>query len=173
LKILREAAGDRIAVYSPENDAGVPIYVHAKVCVIDDVWACIGSDNFNRRSWTHDSELNVAVLDGDLDDRAPTVVGTAPAARFARDLRLRLAAEHLGRDSGECDELIDPDSAFEAFARSARDLRQWHDDNGTGPRPKGRLLSVDDQKISALTRAWATPVYRILYDPDGRPRKDR
>ena len=40
-----------------------PVYVHAKVCVVDDVWACVGSDNFNRRSWTHDSELSCAVLD--------------------------------------------------------------------------------------------------------------
>jgi phosphatidylserine/phosphatidylglycerophosphate/cardiolipin synthase-like enzyme len=26
---------------------GAPIYVHAKVCVIDDTWATVGSDNFN------------------------------------------------------------------------------------------------------------------------------
>ncbi len=45
--------------------------MHAKVCVVDDVWCSVGSDNFNRRSWTHDSELSCAVLDSRRDGRAP------------------------------------------------------------------------------------------------------
>ena len=53
---MRVAPG-RVAAYGMENHAGTPVYVHAKVCVIDDTWASTGSDNFNRRSWTHDSEL--------------------------------------------------------------------------------------------------------------------
>jgi phosphatidylserine/phosphatidylglycerophosphate/cardiolipin synthase-like enzyme len=63
MRQLRQAGGDRAAIYALENEAGTPIYVHAKVCVVDDTWAIIGSDNFNRRSWTHDSELSCAVLD--------------------------------------------------------------------------------------------------------------
>ena len=51
---------DRVHVFDVENHAGTPVYVHAKVCVVDDVWASVGSDNFNRRSWTHDSELSSA-----------------------------------------------------------------------------------------------------------------
>jgi len=39
--------------------------VHAKACVVDDTWATIGSDNFNRRSWTHDSELSAVVVEPD------------------------------------------------------------------------------------------------------------
>ena len=60
---LHAAAPDRVAVYGIENHAGTPVYVHAKVCVVDDVWAAVGSDNINRRSWTHDSELSCAVID--------------------------------------------------------------------------------------------------------------
>ena len=45
------------------------MYVHAKVCVVD-VWAIVGSDNLNLRSWTHDSELSCAVLDATRDARA-------------------------------------------------------------------------------------------------------
>jgi phosphatidylserine/phosphatidylglycerophosphate/cardiolipin synthase-like enzyme len=60
LRLLRRAGGGRVAIYSLENEAGTPVYVHAKVCVVDDTWAIIGSDNFNRRSWTHDSELSWA-----------------------------------------------------------------------------------------------------------------
>ena len=60
-----------MAVYDIENNAGTPIYVHAKVCVVDDLWMTIGSDNFNRRSWTHDSEITCAVVDSTLDTREP------------------------------------------------------------------------------------------------------
>ena len=60
---MLEAAPGRVAVYGIENHAGTPVYVHAKACVIDDTWATIGSDNFNRRSWTHDSELSAVVVD--------------------------------------------------------------------------------------------------------------
>ena len=67
--------------------AGWPVYVHAKVVVIDDWYATIGSDNINRRSWSHDSELAALVVDESGTDHSP----------FARSLRLRLAAEHLDR----------------------------------------------------------------------------
>src|SRR3712207_7818771 len=43
-----------VHVFDVENHEGTPVYVHAKVCVVDDVWASVGSDNFNRRSWTHE-----------------------------------------------------------------------------------------------------------------------
>ncbi|MDQ6937748.1 MAG: phospholipase D-like domain-containing protein, partial [Actinomycetota bacterium] len=71
---LNGAAPARFAVYGIENHASTPVYVHAKVCVIDDLWAAVGSDNINRRSWTHDSELSCAVIDDARDDRAPQVI---------------------------------------------------------------------------------------------------
>ena len=84
LEVCRRAGGDRVHVFDVENHAGTPVYVHAKVCVVDDVWASVGSDNFNRRSWTHDSELSCAVLDDTRDERAPDRSGrhsaTAPAS---------------------------------------------------------------------------------------------
>ena len=57
-----------------------PIYVHAKVAVVDDRWATVGSANLNSRGMSHDAELNIAALDD----------------AFARSLRLALWAEHLG-----------------------------------------------------------------------------
>ena len=63
IKVCRAAGRDRFAIYDIENHVGTPVYVHAKVVVVDDVWAMIGSDNLNRRSWTHDSEMSCAVLD--------------------------------------------------------------------------------------------------------------
>ncbi|WIG59914.1 MAG: Cardiolipin synthetase [Ktedonobacterales bacterium] len=57
-----------------------PIYVHAKVAVVDDRWATLGSANLNSRGMGHDAELNLAVLD----------------TAFARSLRLLLWSEHTG-----------------------------------------------------------------------------
>jgi phosphatidylserine/phosphatidylglycerophosphate/cardiolipin synthase-like enzyme len=63
MDIVRDAGGERVLACDLENVWGTPIYGHAKVCVIDDVWMVVGSDNVNRRSWTHDSELSCAVID--------------------------------------------------------------------------------------------------------------
>ena len=56
-----------------------PIYVHAKVTIVDDVWSTLGSANLNNRGMRDDTELNVATLDEEL----------------ARSLRMVLWAEHL------------------------------------------------------------------------------
>ena len=116
-----EAGGDRVAIYDLENDDGTPVYVHAKVCVVDDVWAIVGSDNLNLRSWTHDSELSCAVLDSVRDSRAPSDPGgLGDGARvFARDLRLRLMAEHLGRGVDDAD-LLDPPAGVRGVGEGRR-----------------------------------------------------
>jgi phosphatidylserine/phosphatidylglycerophosphate/cardiolipin synthase-like enzyme len=160
-----------VAVYGIENHAGTPVYVHAKVCVIDDVWAAIGSDNINRRSWTHDSELSSAVIDEQRDDREPAVIDRFGhgARRFARELRLELAREHLDTRPGDDADLIDPESAFDRFAQSAQRLQQWYDAGQRPPRPPGRLRPYDVPRLTRRTLMWATPLYKIIYDPDGRP----
>ncbi len=166
---VHEAGAGRMAVYDVENELGAPIYVHAKVVVIDDVLAAVGSDNMNRRSWTHDSEVSLAVLD-DRDDREPSdPAGLGDGARrFARDLRLRLMREHLAteRDEG----LLDPDEAFSAFARSAAALEAWHRGGRVGERPAGRLRPHRLRELHPW-EIWAAPLYRMVLDPDGRPRK--
>ncbi|MGH8862145.1 MAG: phospholipase D family protein, partial [Jatrophihabitantaceae bacterium] len=168
---LRAAAADRVAIYGIENHAATPVYVHAKVCVVDDVWASVGSDNVNRRSWTHDSELSSAVIDEVRDDRVPrTIDGFGHGARrFARDLRLDLSREHLDRGAADDSDLIDPASAFAAFADTAARLQHWHDHDRRGPRPPGRLRPYHADRLARHTLAWATPLYRLVYDPDGRP----
>lgn len=177
IDICRAAGKDRVAIYDVENREGTPVYVHAKVVVIDDVWAMIGSDNLNRRSWTHDSELSCAVLDSTADDRAPRdPAGLGDGARvFARALRLELWREHLDRpeDGSQDDDLLDPVSAFDAMKRSAESLQAWYDTARQGPRPAGRLRPHDPQRVPALSKTWAIPISRLIYDPDGRALRDR
>jgi phosphatidylserine/phosphatidylglycerophosphate/cardiolipin synthase-like enzyme len=60
---------------------GKPIYVHAKVGIVDDRWLTVGSANLNEHSLFNDTEVNVVVRDEQL----------------VRAARLRLWAEHLER----------------------------------------------------------------------------
>ncbi len=62
-----------------------PIYVHAKVAIVDDIWATVGSGNLNNRGMRDDTEMNVAMLD----------------AQRTYGLRLMLQAEHLGLATAE------------------------------------------------------------------------
>jgi phosphatidylserine/phosphatidylglycerophosphate/cardiolipin synthase-like enzyme len=173
LEVCQRAGGERVHVFDVENHRGDPVYVHAKVCVVDDVWASVGSDNFNRRSWTHDSELSCAVLDDTRDERHPLdPAGTGDGARvYARDLRLRLMREHL--DLADDATLIDPSSAEKAIDAAATALDDWYAGGRVGERPKGRLRRHRPEQLGRLTRVWAVPAYRLVYDPDGRPRRLR
>jgi phosphatidylserine/phosphatidylglycerophosphate/cardiolipin synthase-like enzyme len=157
LRLLRDAGGDRVAVYGIENHAGRPVYVHAKVCVIDDTWTCVGSDNLNLRSWTHDSELSCAVLDAD------------GGPGFGRALRLRLAREHLDLGDDDGADLADPRAMFDAYRRAATAVDAWHDRPGAAARPTGRLRTYQLPHLGRVPRLLAAPMYRYLCDPDGRP----
>ena len=154
---MAQVAPDRVALYGIENHAGTPVYVHAKTCIVDDTWATIGSDNFNRRSWTHDSELSAVVLDSEDG--------------FARRLRLALAREHLDRDADDpMDDCVDAVGMFRAFADCAAALDRWHAGGRVGPRPPGRLRRVAPPELGSVTRAVALAPYLFLLDPDGRPK---
>ena len=173
IDLLLDAGGDRVVLADVENTHGRPVYVHAKVCVVDDVWAAVGSDNFNLRSWTHDSELTVTVVDEQRDERAPAdPAGLGDGARvFARDLRLRLLREHLDLDDDAS--LLDPDEAVAAVRRSAERLEAWHAGGRRGPRPAGRLRPHVALGLAAPVRLLVSPFVELVLDPDGRPRRLR
>lgn len=176
--MVHEAGGDRVQILDVENDEASPVYVHAKVCVIDDVWATVGSNNFNTRSWTHDSELVCAVLDAERDGRAPADPGgLGDGARgFARRLRLELMREHLGLGDDDT-AILDPDAAADVVRTRATELDAWHAAGARGERPPGRLrrhTPVHEQVEITFRRRWLTgPAYRMVLDPDGRPLRAR
>lgn len=175
LQVCRAAAADRVHVFDLENHHGTPVYVHAKVAVIDDVWAAAGSANLNRRSWSHDSELTVAVLDERQDGREPVrSADHGERARwFARNLRLRLLREHLDRTTDDDTDLLDPNDTVRALHAAADALEAWHRSGRAGPRPPGRLRHHQPEQMPWRSKLWAVPVYRLVYDPDGRSWRDR
>ncbi len=81
---LLEADGDAgrvlaCTLFARAGRLADPIYVHAKLAIVDDAWLTLGSANLNEHSLFNDTELNLVSQDPEL----------------ARDTRLRLWAEHL------------------------------------------------------------------------------
>jgi phosphatidylserine/phosphatidylglycerophosphate/cardiolipin synthase-like enzyme len=157
IRMLQRAAPGRVGVFDLENRAGTPIYVHAKICIVDDVWMTCGSANFNRRSWTTDSELTCAVVD--------------TTGQLAGELRRELWAEHLGLEQSD-PQLDDPATGLEFWDSSADALDDWHQ-TGRSSRPVGRVRHHVTEPVPPLQRLWAAPVSRLIVDPDGRPRRLR
>lgn len=145
LDLLHAAGGSRFAVYDLENASGTPVYVHAKVCIVDDEWMTCGSDNLNMRSWTHDSEVTCAVVD--------------PESHLPRELRSTLWAEHLDLQP-DAPRLVDLGRATSLWADRAAE-------------PHARIRAHMVPPVRRAVRVWAAPAYRIAFDPDGRPRQLR
>jgi len=88
---------DRFSLWVPYvNDT--PIYVHAKLMIVDDAVLRIGSANLNNRSMGLDSECDVVI-----DSRR---AGNGHAADAIAALRCSLLAEHLGQEEGEIGTLL-------------------------------------------------------------------
>jgi len=90
-----------------------PIYVHAKVTVVDDVFLFAGSSNINRRGLYHDGEIDSFTISQHLkgDPRNP-----------ARLLRSWLMAEHAGLSAAMGEALFaDPRSAIPYLTK-----RSWY-----------------------------------------------
>ncbi|KAF2732179.1 phospholipase D/nuclease [Polyplosphaeria fusca] len=80
-----------------ENFFQEELYIHAKLCIIDDRYTICGSSNINDRSQLgyHDSELSIVMYD---TDKVEITMDGAPfrAGRHAYTLRSILWREHLG-----------------------------------------------------------------------------
>lgn len=77
------------------------VYVHAKIAIVDGLWATIGSCNVGDRSFYSDTELNVSFWHD----------------KTAREFRNALLNEHLGVDVSPMDDL----SALKYFRKAARE----------------------------------------------------
>ena len=134
-----------------------PLYVHAKVGIVDDRWLTVGSANLNAHSLLNDTEMNVVTDDAEL----------------ARATRVRLWAEHLELDpatSADADPVrgrrraLAPDrrraaraprargSAHPPAARAARRLAALGPPARPAGGPHGRRLTAVSRALCAASR---------------------
>jgi phosphatidylserine/phosphatidylglycerophosphate/cardiolipin synthase-like enzyme len=119
-----------------------PLYVHAKIGIVDDAWLTVGSANLNEHSFFNDTEMNIVTCD-------PTV---------ARETRLRLWAEHLELSveqvSGEPVRVID--ELWRPIAREQLERRR------RGEPLTHRLLELPG--VSRRSMALLGPLHGLLVD---------
>ena len=97
-------------IYARSGARADPIYVHAKVAIIDDDWLTIGSANLNEHSLFNDTEMNIVTHD--------------PA--LARETRLRLWSEHLELpiDNLDRDPIDAIDNIWKPISKEQLELRK-------------------------------------------------
>jgi phosphatidylserine/phosphatidylglycerophosphate/cardiolipin synthase-like enzyme len=99
------------------------VYVHAKIMLIDDAWATIGSTNVADRSFFADTELNASFWHRDV----------------ARALRCELLQEHLGSDTSGLDDVA-------ALALLRERARKNQGRRERGEQLEGLAFAIDPEK---------------------------
>lgn len=113
-------------------------YVHSKTWVFDDALFVTGSANVNRRSFTHDAEFDMAVIDA-------TQVTSADGVRvgkFVHDARLAMWSEHtlLSADTLRGMTIAEAAAAFDASGAVKRVAFDSDDDS----RPDLEVCELSD-----------------------------
>jgi phosphatidylserine/phosphatidylglycerophosphate/cardiolipin synthase-like enzyme len=132
----------RFHVFTPYSGE-TPIYVHAKLLIVDDEILRIGSANFNNRSMGLDSEC-----DAFIDCARPANTGCSEAIR---GLRLSLLAEHCGLDEKEVGGLIDKAGSMAGMIAALKGQRRRH------------LRAFEPKQLTQLEEEM---VDRQLFDPE-------
>jgi phosphatidylserine/phosphatidylglycerophosphate/cardiolipin synthase-like enzyme len=119
-----------------------PVYVHAKIGIVDDRWLTLGSANMNEHSLFNDTEANLVTCDQGV----------------ARSTRLRLWAEHLQRPESDVsgDSTTVVDTLWRPIAEEQRRLRE------AGLPQTHRLSELPG--LSRRTRRLLGPVQGLLVD---------
>ncbi|MDQ2760043.1 MAG: phospholipase D family protein [Actinomycetota bacterium] len=120
-----------------------PLYVHAKVAVVDDRWLTVGSANLNAHSLFNDTEMNLVTEDPEL----------------AHQLRVRLWAEHLQLDEAtvaSCDPHVLVDERWRPIAQKQLARRD------AGEPPTHRLLALPG--VSRRSRRLLGPLQGLIDD---------
>ncbi|MCB2067263.1 MAG: phospholipase [Erythrobacter sp.] len=135
--------GGRFHLYVPYSGE-TPIYVHAKLLIVDDRVLRVGSANFNNRSMGLDSECDVFI-----DCARPGNDHAEPAIRAIRE---SLLAEHLGITPGDVAELARHNDTLAGLIaaagdRNRRHLRPFHPaDPGDFARDMARRETLDPEE---------------------------
>ena len=102
----------RFRIYTPVNEAGDHIYVHAKIMIVDDRVLRVGSANMNNRSMGLDSECDVVIDTG--------CAGNENLGQTIEAIRADLLAEHLGADASEVQRRLTETGSLIATVESLR-----------------------------------------------------
>ena len=147
LRVLAEAdhGGKRFLATTISARRGAttgPLYVHAKVGIVDDTWLTIGSANLNEHSLFNDTEMNLVTCD----------------ETAAREVRLRLWSEHLERPiadvAGEPERVVD--ELWRPVASEELERRR------RGEPARDRLLELPG--VSSRSMALLGPLQGLLVD---------
>jgi phosphatidylserine/phosphatidylglycerophosphate/cardiolipin synthase-like enzyme len=113
---------------------GAPIYVHAKLMIVDDEILRIGSANMNNRSLGLDSECDIFI-----DAKRPGNESAAPGIRM---MRATLLAEHCGLSVEKVAQLLGSGTAM-------REIIENHSGNGR------RLCLLELAELTDIEKALA------------------
>lgn len=127
---------------SHDHEHAVPVYVHAKLGIVDDRWLTVGSANLNEHSLFNDTEVNIVTDD-------PEVV---------RRTRLRLWSEHL--QLPECEVSGDPARVVDDHWRPIAEEQAHRERSG---RPRTHRLTLLPG-VSSRTRRLQGPLRGLLVD---------
>jgi phosphatidylserine/phosphatidylglycerophosphate/cardiolipin synthase-like enzyme len=125
-----------------DGHESAPVYVHAKLGIVDDQWMTIGSANLNEHSLFNDTEVNIAT-----DDR-----------ELIHATRLRLWSEHLGRPVADLD--TDPADVVDNLWRPIADEQADRENNG---QPRTHRLTLLPG-VSRRTGRLQGPLRGLLVD---------
>ena len=119
--VTRADVYGRFRLYTPVTRGGTPIYVHAKIVVMDDTLLRIGSSNLNNRSLGFDTECDLSV------EVTPGMTNEDESRSKIGDFRTALIAEHLGVAPRTVMDAIDAEdgsliAAIEALRGKGRSL---------------------------------------------------
>jgi len=130
------------ALYARSRTAADPIYVHAKIGIVDDQWLTLGSGNLNEHSLFNDTEMNLVTQD----------------SQIATSTRLRLWSEHLELPSSRIP--ADPTQAIDELWKpiSAEQLER----RSTGQPLSHRLLRLPN--VSRRSGRALGPISGLLVD---------
>lgn len=184
---------ERLRVYYPvvdQDGRDLEVYVHAKVMIVDDAVACVGSANLSNRSLGLDTECNLVLARQ----------GGREAGEAITTLLDRLVGEHVGASPGTVRAAVQQGSlitALDALNRHRRglrslpteepswliealpdvglldperpiDLEDWLQGHGTGGQPAPRRWNVTPGVwITVVLGAAIVAAVRLWTGPEG------
>lgn len=152
--LQRADRGGRLGIFSPCQENGTWVKVHAKIMIVDGRWVRVGSANLANRSMGLDSECDVLVETSEAE---------------GRKVLLRFLSEHLGENAEGLDRAIrNQGSVLDVIRRRSDGRRLVSLEPESGERTDELISELDiiDMERSIEDEALAED---FTFDRKGRP----